>query len=439
MLNRTHRTVTAQDTTGCRVIGLRLPLQRGEGRTGRREPSAGQHQRTAERRPNVGGATQLVLARAAAWPRSHRRMLVDVAAVVLSLLDMLLVFPKHSDLYSSLLTALACLVLVFRRRYPFLVLLATLPGFLTGWATLAGMIALYEVAKRRGWCWQTAAGAVMVMACDFVLWPLSDFLSLDWRELGLRVLWAGVRASMPLALGLLVTTRKELRRRIKELAAIREREETLQAMAIRAEERTKLARDMHDVVSHQVTLIAMQAGALKVTAQDDVSRDIATTIRTLSTRTLDELRQLVDVLRTPVESEHSPDLADLDRMVSDCGIPVTVTKRGPLEDLPRSVSGAAYRTVQEALTNVRKHASAAATSVLIQVNADELLVQVSNERPTGRRAPVLPSGGHGLLGLAERAELLGGSLTAGPRDDGGFVVTSRFPVTAGALVEAHRG
>ena len=363
-----------------------------------------------------------------AFVRRHSGPLADLGAIMLALLDVLLVFPKDAQLYSHILSGAACLALVFRRRYPFLVLLATVPGFLAGWSALAGMIALYTLAKKRTWSWQTAVGAVLIMLCNFITWPLDTFIGLDWRHQLLNLLWAVVHAGMPLALGLLTTTYGELTRRITELAATREREQQLQALAIRADERARLAREMHDVVSHQVTLIAMQAGALKMTVNDEDSREIATTIRRLSTRTLEELRQLVGVLRTVGDDDGRPDLADLRRLVSDCGLNVTLTVEGPLEAVPQPVSAAAYRTVQEALTNVGKHAPSATVSALVQVSADELVVRVYNERPRGQRTPALPSGGHGLVGLTERAELLGGSCHAEPSGDGGFVVTSRFPL-----------
>ncbi|MBB5889542.1 sensor histidine kinase [Kutzneria kofuensis] len=361
--------------------------------------------------------------------RRHSGPLSDLGAIALALLDVLLVFPKDAELYSHILSGVACLALVLRRRYPFLVLLATVPGYLAGWSQLAGMIALYSLAKKRAWNWQTMAGAVLMMLCRFVVWPIDDFLGQDWQHQLLNLLWSVVDAGMPLALGLLVTTRKELVRRVTELAATRERKQQLQAQAIRAEERTRLAREMHDVVSHQVTLIAMQAGALKMTVTDPDSREIANTIRRLSTKTLEELRQLVGVLRTTSdEDDGRPDLTDLRRLVSDCGLAVTLNVDGDIETIPRPVSAAAYRTVQEALTNVGKHAPSAAVSVLVQVGEDELEVRVRNGRPRGQRTPALPSGGHGLVGLTERAELLGGSCHAEPSRDGGFVVTSRFPL-----------
>ena len=375
-----------------------------------------------------GGPARELRDRATGFLRRHSGPLSDVGAIALALLDVLLVFPKDAELYSHILSGVACLALVFRRRYPFLVLLATVPGYLAGWSQLAGMIALYSLAKKKAWNWQTMAGAVLMMLCAFIIWPLSEFFGLDWRHQLLNLLWAVINAGMPLALGLLVTTRKELVRRLTELAATRERKQQLQAQAIRAEERTRLAREMHDVVSHQVTLIAMQAGALKVTVTDPASREIATTIRRLSTKTLEELRQLVGVLRTNDDDDGRPDLSDLRRLVSDCGLAVTLNVDGDIEAIPRPVSAAAYRTVQEALTNVGKHAPSAAVSVLVQLGEDELVVRVRNGRPRGQRTPALPSGGHGLVGLTERAELLGGSCHAEPSRDGGFVVTSRFPL-----------
>lgn len=367
-------------------------------------------------------------ARGSRFLKGHSGPLSDLGAIALALLDVLLVFPKDAELYSHILSGVACLALVLRRRYPFLALLLTVPGYLAGWSQLAGMIALYSVAKKRAWNWQTMAGAVLMMLCRFVVWPLDEFVGQDWRHQVTNLLWAVVDAGMPLALGLLVTTRKELVRRLTELAATRERKQQLQAQAIRAEERTRLAREMHDVVSHQVSLIAMQAGALKMTVTDADSREIANTIRRLSTKTLEELRQLVGVLRTTSDDDGRPDLGDLRRLVSDCGLAVTLNVDGDIESIPRPVSAAAYRTVQEALTNVGKHAPSAAVSVLVQLGEDELVVRVRNGRPRGQRSPALPSGGHGLVGLTERAELLGGSCHAEPSRDGGFVVTSRFPL-----------
>jgi signal transduction histidine kinase len=236
-----------------------------------------------------------------------------------------------------------------------------------------------------------------------------------------------------MALGLLINMRRDLSARVTELAASREREERLMAGAVRADERARLAREMHDLVSHQVSLIAMQAGALQVSTTDPEARETAAIIRTLSVRTLDELRQLVGTLRTTVDDEIGLDtLADL---VRESAVPADFSLNLAGRQPPGPVANAVYRTVQEALTNVRKHAAQAATIVRVAADGDRLNVEVRNEAPPmpvnpPSRLPIrpLPSGGHGLLGLRERAELLGGSFEAGPVGRGGFLVRASFPL-----------
>ena len=355
----------------------------------------------------------------------------DVFAVVLAVLDVWLVIPEEAPGYSLWLSGAAVAAMVLRRHVPFIAVLVTVPGFLTGWAQLAAMVALGTLAKRRGWNWQLVTGSVLVFLCYFIRWPLAEFFALTWREHVLHVIWGVIVAGMPVAIGLLFTVRQELSRRIRELASSREREKALYAQTVRAAERAKLAREMHDVVSHQVTLIAMQAGALQVASPDENSRACATTIRELSTRTLEELRSLVGVLRSGDAAEAGQpgldELGDLVRNFRSESVPVALDVAAEPSRLPRQVSHAVYRTVQEALTNVRKHASGAGASVRVTAQRDTLVVEVRNER-SGCRQPSLPSGGHGLIGLRERAGLLGGTFSAGPTSEGGFRVSATYPL-----------
>jgi signal transduction histidine kinase len=357
----------------------------------------------------------------------------DVIAVVLAMLDVWLVIPEDAPVESLPLSGAAVAAMVMRRHVPFLAVLVTVPGFLTGWSQLAAMIALGTLAKRRGWGWQLVVGCILVFICRFVVWPLSDFVDMTWREHALDVIWGVIVAGLPVALGLLITARRQLSQHIIDLANSREREKALYAETVRAAERTKLAREMHDVVSHQVTLIAMQAGALQVAASDENSRETATTIRRLSTRTLEELRSLVGVLRSGVGGEgQQPGLERLTDLVSnfrDEAVPVALDVKAESSRLPSSVSHAVYRTVQEALTNVRKHAAGARASVKVMAQQDTLVVEVRNGR-AGGRPPALPSGGHGLIGLRERAGLLGGTFQAGPTSEGGFRVSATYPLVS---------
>ncbi|MGH3759384.1 MAG: sensor histidine kinase [Actinophytocola sp.] len=354
----------------------------------------------------------------------------DVVAVVLAVLDVWLVIPEEAPGYSLWLSGAAVAAMVMRRHVPFLAVLVTVPGFLTGWSQLAAMLALGTLAKRRGWGWQLVVSSILVFCCYFIIWPLEEFVIMTWREHALDVIWGVIVAGMPVAIGLLITARKELSERITDLANSREREKALYAETVRAAERTKLAREMHDVVSHQVTLIAMQAGALQVASNDQESKETATTIRRLSTRTLEELRSLVGVLRSEDSEKQQPGLAELGDLVRNFrseAVPVALDVKAVPSRLPRSVSHAVYRTVQEALTNIRKHAAGARASVKVMAQHDTLVVEVRNGR-AGARQPTLPSGGHGLIGLRERAGLLGGTFQAGPTSEGGFRVSATYPL-----------
>lgn len=365
--------------------------------------------------------------------------LVEVLVVVVSALDVLLAMLIELDNlkgedpslpYSAALSILACAVLPARHRFPFITLVLTVPGFFAGWVQLASMIALYSLARRWHLGWQTLLGAALVAISRFVLWPLDDFLATTWMEHGLNVIWSCVVAGLPVALGLLVTARQELNERYTELKRGKEREQRLHAIAVREQERSRLAREMHDGVSHQVTLIAMQAGALKVSAPDEDTERSADTIRELSLSTLSELREMVGLLRTTGSEDErgcQPCLNELDELLSGAEIRVELNRREIPEQLPPEVSVAAYRTVQEALTNVYKHAPGASASIDLHAEQDALLVEVRNGAPAHPPAS-LPSGGYGLAGLAERAEQLGGSLETEATDDGGFGLRARYPL-----------
>ncbi|WAL63054.1 sensor histidine kinase [Amycolatopsis cynarae] len=389
-------------------------------------PSAGAGTGTAERTRRRTGSRPRVLLRRETWAP----LAIDAAAILLAALDVWLVVPEKAEPYSIYLSAFACLALAARRWLPFLVVLGTVPGFLTGWSQLAAMIALGMLATRKQTHWQVWVGAALVWACRFIQWPLSDFATLSWREHVLDGIYGVLVAGMPIAIGLLIGARAQLSQKLGELAASRDRERTLHADAVRAEERARLAREMHDVVSHDITLIAMQAGVLAATPDSERAQETAKVIRQLSTRTLEELRSLVGVLRSGAADDGpQPGIGELDQLVQGCEVPVQLTVDGVPEHLPAKVSAAAYRTVQECLTNVRKHAPGAAAKVYIVGTDGSLDLEVRNDGP---RRPVtpLPSGGHGLTGLAERARLLGGSFETSPTEDGGFRVRASYPLHA---------
>ncbi|MFF8813072.1 sensor histidine kinase [Streptomyces pactum] len=335
---------------------------------------------------------------------------------------------------------LAAGVLPFRRRFPLAVFLATLPGILIGYVWFAPMIALYTVAVRGAGPRLLALCAPLLAAGHFVPWPVSDLEPTAYRENTLTLIDSCVTAVVPIALGLLTRTRRELADRVDDLVRSRARADQLLADQVVGTERARLAREMHDVVAHQVSLISLQAGAVQISTDDPRAREAARTIRELSVRTLDELRHMVGILRKAVgdtpDLTPQPRLADLPRLIAESALDVTYRADptpgapGP-EGRPEAVERAAYRTVQEALTNVRKHAPGARVEVRVgapRPGDDGLLVEIRNGPPDAAApAPGLPGGGHGLIGLRERAQSLGGTFTAHPTEDGGFLVRAAFP------------
>ncbi|GAA1225661.1 histidine kinase [Prauserella halophila] len=367
------------------------------------------------------------------WSRAAvRSTVIDASVFLIAVLDVWLIVPDDAPGYSVYLSALSCGALLLRRWFPFTVLLLAAPGFMAGWAQVAAMMALGFLATRKQTHWQVWVGAWVVWMCRFILWPLDEFAALTWQLHALDVIYSTVVAGMPLAIGLLIGARQQLATRLAELAESRDRERKLHAEMVRTEERTRLAREMHDVVSHNITLIAMQAGVLTAAAPGGDAERTARTVRELSTHTLEELRGLVGLLRSGSAEDEgpSPKVCEIPDLVHGCEVPVKLELDTLPACVPDRVSAAAYRTVQESLTNVRKHAPGAATLVKVSAADEALLVEVRNDPParTADGGP-LPSGGFGLTGLAERARMLGGSVESAPTSDGGFCVTARYPVS----------
>ena len=199
-----------------------------------------------------------------------------------------------------------------------------------------------------------------------------------------------------------------------------------------AEERTRIARELHDVVAHSVSIIAVQAGAAEAYVDRDPARarEHIGAVRRTAAETLTEMRRLLEVLRED-EALYTPQptLAGLERLVEEVratGVPVELTWEGDVDGLPAGIDLAAYRIVQEALTNVRRHAGGAPTRVHVRRADGHVEVEVVNAAPT--RPGEGPGGGHGLVGMRERVRVYGGSLDAGAGDDGGFAVRARLPL-----------
>jgi signal transduction histidine kinase len=214
----------------------------------------------------------------------------------------------------------------------------------------------------------------------------------------------------------------------------RERQESL-AAAVR-EERTRIARELHDVIAHHLSLMVIQAGGARRLVEQEPARakEALEVIEEYGRRGLDAMPGLLRALRTdgPEERHPTPTLGDVDTLVSglrQTGLPVTVERHGRPRPLPDRVELSAFRIVQEALTNVVRHAGQGAARVELVYEPDRLVVSVSDDGPGPSAPRPVPSGraGHGIAGMRERVALLGGELTAGPLPGGGFRVRAEIP------------
>ncbi|MFG2290886.1 sensor histidine kinase [Streptomyces sp. NPDC048595] len=386
-----------------------------------------------------------------------------VVPVLLAIADAVLVNGLELALELGV-SVVAAAALLLRHRFPLPVFLVTLPGLYIGYIWFAPMIALYTLSARRPGRVRLGICAVLLIAAHFFPYPISDFELTEYRDNTLVLIDACVTSATPIALGLLVRTRRELASRVEDLTRSLRREDRLLADRVKTTERARLAREMHDVVAHQVSLISLQAGAVQVSTEDEAARTGARTIRELSVRTLEELRHMVGVLRADGGDAAGadglapqPDLEELPRLIEMSALDVTY-EGGVVAGASgaKTVERAAFRTVQEALTNVRKHAPGARVRVRVDpveavdgargavseaggaAGADDgrtapgLRVEIRNGPPDATATvPALPGGGHGLVGLRERAQSLGGTLEARHTSDGGFVVRAEFPYAAG--------
>jgi signal transduction histidine kinase len=348
------------------------------------------------------------------------------------------------------LQAAADASLVVRRRAPMLVIailtgftlliseLILLGGALTPahagnlWAPYGTVLAAYGpfyYGKDR----RTAFGAVGVMTI---------IVARVWDPSAVVITIAVLRTAVGPLLALYFSARGEMLRALRDRADRAERERYLLAEQARAEERTRLAGEMHDVVTHQVSLMVLQAGALGITATDQATRQAAEELRATGVQALAELRDLVGILRTAPEDDQAPPASALAELVAEStavGTPAELAEQGDPALASPVVGRTVHRIVREALTNVRKHAPGA--HVVVQVSYDESQVRLSVRNsaaavpPDGRLAAT--GSGLGLASLRQRIEVVHGTLRAGGTPDGGFCLEATMPSyvpTTGAAV-----
>ncbi|MBZ6232058.1 sensor histidine kinase [Streptomyces olivaceus] len=382
---------------------------------------------------------------------------------------------------------LAGSVLVVRRKWPIAVVLVTIAVTPAEMGVLMGVVGLYTMAASE--LPRRIIGSLAGMSLLGNLVVTFVRLGQDSTQKALQfgdwlLPFASVTMSLgatapPLLLGLYVGQRRRLMESLRERADSLERE--LQLLAERAEERaewarseerTRIAREMHDVVAHRVSLMVVHAAALQAVARKDPEKAVrnAALVGDMGRQALTELREMLGVLRSGGEGARAeraavplaavgvaaaaaasravedgeassevpsegPSLSELDELVGQsaaAGMVVDLSVEGEERPYAAEVESTAFRVVQEALTNVHKHAAGAKTYVRLAHRVSEIAMQVENEPPpevSAESSARLPSGGNGLVGMKERVSALGGVFVSGPTDAGGFRVSAVIPAS----------
>jgi signal transduction histidine kinase len=343
-------------------------------------------------------------------------------------------WPAWFGPVEQILGVVCCVLLWWRRTHPIAVAtVLVVGGALLASVSIAPLVALYTVALT---CSTRVTTIFVALNLISVVGPL---LLRPETPASLPFLLAshivGVVAAA--ALGLVIRSRRQLVDSLRERARAAEVEAALRATQAEHEAREELAREMHDVLGHRLSLLSVQAGALSYnrdTAAADVAR-AAEEIRRNAHSALQDLREVLDVLRSPQAAASTPGISDLPallaevamsetppRLVDDTGLTTGDT------EVTAIIACTLYRFVQEGLTNVRKHAPGAETTIRIRGSRGHG-IDAAVENGPATRAPLDsgPSSGGGIRGLAERATLVGGHIEHGPSSDGGWLLTIRLP------------
>jgi signal transduction histidine kinase len=395
------------------------------------------------------------------WASDPRQLVDALVVVVVAVLSVVDVAASSADLLPGqraagplayALVIAGAIALGWRRRAPILVLAFVTAAIGTYWLldygaylSVLGLTALYAVAaheehRRRAW-WAMGITCVLLMVVASV-----SLLAQDDGYKYLPALSMAAFLAAAVAAGVLIRNRERLFADTERRAAEAEADRLAEAERAVRRERSRIAREMHDVVAHGMSVVAVQAAAGRqiVRLDPDKAAGVFATIEGVSRDSLAELRRMLGVLRDTGDHEASlspqPGISDLPAAVaqsSAAGVSTELLVEGDQRPVEAGVGLAAYRIVQEALTNVRKHAGASATAtVRLVYERDRLVVEVVDD---GRGAASALSGagaGHGLLGMRERVEIYGGELTSGPRPGGGFRVRAVLPIASPAAEPA---
>ncbi len=379
----------------------------------------------------------------AAASRSPRDWFVDLVAILIAAAVGLIGFAEtvpDSGVDSTraldlVVGAVACLSLWWRRRWP--VELGVGVAAVSVFAASAGgptLVLLFTVAVHRRFT-VTAVVAAVHFAAAVAYYGVYPDPELSWRG---TTIFSAMFVVTITAWGMFVRARRQLVLSLRERTHQAESEAALRVEQARHRERERIAREMHDVLAHRISLLSVHAGALEYrpdAPRADVAK-AASVIRSSAHQALQDLREIIGVLRAPSADDPDrpqPTLDDIAALVSEseqAGMRVAATEDYPRDTSPPpAVARCAYRVVQEGLTNARKHADGTGVRVRVTGSQDNGLdVEVTNRPPVGPTSPhVIPGAGTGLIGLAERVDLLGGRLEHGWTPDDDFRVHAWLP------------
>jgi signal transduction histidine kinase len=389
----------------------------------------------------------------APWPRGWRSLAFDTALALLATgLELASVTGARgtASVPAIILAAVAGGALILRRSAPLAVLATILAAAAAIVAVgdeptgVAGGIALYTTAAM---CDRSASLAALVPTA-----AIAAVLSAATADAEGRQASASFGAIVAVllvvgiwALGAYVQTRSRYMRALEERAAHAEREREQLARIAVHEERASIARELHDIVAHSVSvmLVGVRGARDVLRTSPDVADDTLARVETSGEQSLAELRRILALLRSPAhgaESRPQPSLGELDELVADyraAGLPVRLEVIGAPRPLPGGVELSVYRIVQEALTNVLNHSHAARVTVTLAFHGSRLEVEVVDDGTTAARGDAAErngdecparGSGHGLVGMRERVAVLGGELETGRRVGGGFRVAARLPI-----------
>lgn len=370
-------------------------------------------------------------------PRTHDVLIVVLCAantVLQGLPDFQFGVPQGWLVFG--LGGVATVAMWWRRRYPLLVCLLAMVLYIPSQVVLPLGFGLLTIAVQRRdrvlIAFTIATAVALMLPSPGAAPPPAD----------IAVVVTGVVGALFWALwGAYVGARRDLVASLRERAVRAEDERERRAEQARLAERARIAREMHDVLAHKVSLIALQAGGLEVNPATGPAQVAQTAgqIRTTAREALEDLRGVLGVLRgdqSPASADRQevlapqPGLTDVPALVEssrDAGVRVDFVMGIDSGAVPENLGRTVYRVVQEAMTNVHKHARGAATGISISGDADiGIAVRVINQQPVAAGA-LLPGSGAGLIGLRERLALQGGTLTAGPTGRGGWLVEATLP------------